>query len=332
MKLNKVVDTNYLLNKAVFALSKMKELDKLKVSLTYTIRNLVKDGDYDNFVLASDYKSSWRKIIYPEYKMQRKEKRDKDELNWEMIYQLYEEFKEEIVNECNVKILQSDRMEGDDVIASFVRKGNLKGYSNVIIASDRDLLQLLEYQYSPDYINVQVNEERMNKKIYLPFGAEDFLDEMRMKTNRSMFFMSQNDSNYIEYFDKHMAIRENIEVHGESKIFTKVIAGDRKDNVKSTHYKHNLEKGTSRGIGDKTAEKIYIKYKELYPEPINFKSKEFILRAKNLIAENRKIKEEETLETVKDNLILNTKLIMLDESFIPKDLRQGLNEKIDLII
>jgi len=328
---NVIIDGNYLLNKAVFALHKVKELDKLKVSLNYTVKNLMDSTAYTNFVFASDHGSSWRKTIFPEYKANRKENRD-ETLDWKFIYQMYEEFKEELDTNTGAKVLQHKGAEGDDVISQFVQRSNLKGYSNVIIASDRDLLQLVNYSYSPDYINVMVNEEYKNRKIYIPLGGEAFLDELRSKNSKNVFFMSKDNSHFIRYVDGEMATREILEVFSEEKLFLKIVAGDGKDNVSSTHYKHNLEKGTKRGIGEGTAKKIYKRYKEINPEPINFKSKEFITRSKNVIIENRKIQEETVVKEVQNSLILNTKLIMLDEAFIPKELKNDLNDKIDLII
>jgi 5'-3' exonuclease len=329
---NVIIDGNYLLNKSVFALHKVKELDKLKQSLHYTLKNLMSDTAYTNFVFASDYGSSWRKGVFPEYKANRKEKTDKDDINWKIVYEMYEEFKHELNTETPAHVLQEKGAEGDDVISQFVRRSNLKGYSNTIIASDRDLLQLVNYSYDPDFINIMVNEEFKNRKIYIPLGGEEFLDELRKRNNKNVFFMSSDNSHFIRYVDEQMAKREILEVFSEEKTFLKIVAGDGKDNVASTHYKHNLEKGTKRGIGEGTAAKIYARYKELHPEPINFKSKDFILRAKNAIIENRKIAEEEVAKQVQESLVLNTKLIMLDEAFIPKELRTDLNSKIDAII
>ena len=332
MKVNVIVDLSYLFHKAVYALFKARELDKLKISLHYTFKNLMSSTYYDNFIVACDHGSSWRKTIYPEYKAPRKEKRDKDELDWNTLYAMLTEFKEELNNDTIATILESKGAEGDDTIAQLVQRSNLKGYSNVIIASDRDFCQILHYSFDPSYINIMVNEEFKNKKIYVPVGGEAFLDKLRKQNNKNVFFMSADNSHFIRYVDEQMAKREIMEVVGEEKLFLKIVAGDGKDNVMSTHYKHNLEKGTKRGIGDGTAKKIYDSYKEYHPEPINFKSKEFILRAKNKIAENRKIQEEEVLNEVQKSLILNTKLIMLDQAFLPPALKEDLNTKIDLII
>lgn len=330
MKNNVLVDGNYILMKTVFNLNKMRELDKLKVSLTYQIKNIMDEVCYDNFILVSDSSNSWRKSIYPEYKANRKDK--DDTINWEMIFRLYDEFKDEITKDTAIKVIQSPRMEGDDVISQIVQKSNLKGYSNIIVASDRDFCQILNYSYSPDYINIMVNVEYKNSKIYLPLGGEEFLEKLRSKNTKNIFFMSKDNSHFIRYVDEQMAKREVIETFGEERLFNKIISGDGKDNVDSTYYKYNEEKGTKRGIGEKTAIKIYNRYKEIHPEPINFKTKEFIIRSKNFIAENKKIKEEEILKEVQQRIILNTKLIMLDESFIPKDYREELNNKIEEII
>jgi len=332
MKVNKIIDTSYIFYKLVHALNTGRNLDKLKVALSFSIKKLMEDSFYDNFILAFDSKNSWRRIIYPEYKAPRKESRDKDDLDWSVLFGMFDEWKKEIQEETSAIVIESDRMEGDDVISQIVQKSNLKGYSNIIVASDRDFCQILNYSFDPDYINIMINEEFKNKKIYIPIGGEAFLDKLRARNNKNVFFMSSDNSHLIRFIDEEMAKREIVEVLGEEKLFLKVVAGDRKDNVMSTHYKHNLEKGTKRGIGDGTAKKIYIRYKEINPEPINFKSKEFIIRVKNVIAENRKIKDVDVLKEVQNSIVLNTKLIMLDETFIPKELKDPLNDKIDLII
>lgn len=330
MKSNAILDTNYILNKYVFALSNVKELDKLNLAMTNCVKDLIASVPHDNFILATDSGSSWRKTIYPEYKANRKDKAP--DIDWKVIYQMYDEFKQTIVQQSSAKLLSIKSAEGDDLISQIVQKSNLKGYSNVIIASDRDLLQHVTYQYDPDFINVMVNEEFKNSKIYIPVGGEEFLDNLRKKNNKNVFFMGSDNSQFIRYVDEQMAKREVVESFSEEKLFVKIINGDGKDNVKSTHYKYNLEKGTKRGIGDGTALKIYERYKYLNSEPINFKSKDFIIRAKNVIAENRKIQSEEEMNDVQKNLIQNTKLIMLDPVFLPKELRAEIDSQIDQIL
>ena len=83
----------------------------------YTVKNLQDESYFTNFVFASDHGSSWRKTIFPEYKANRKEKRD-ETLDWKFIYQMYEEFKEELERDTSVKVLQQKGRVCDDLCRS----------------------------------------------------------------------------------------------------------------------------------------------------------------------------------------------------------------------
>lgn len=89
-------------------------------------------------VLAVDDRS-WRKIVYPVYKANRKKKED-DPIDWAELYGVMDEYISEL-RECTpFKIVKVQSAEADDVIGVLARHINKH---IVIISSDKDYKQLI---------------------------------------------------------------------------------------------------------------------------------------------------------------------------------------------
>lgn len=111
--------------------------------------------DFGELVLAIDGKNNWRRGYYPQYKANRKKKREEDSFDWEKAFQIMHEIKEEILENFPYKVIQVDECEADDIIGTLCENTHEFGnYEDVmIISADRDFLQLQKYpnvrQYSP---------------------------------------------------------------------------------------------------------------------------------------------------------------------------------------
>jgi 5'-3' exonuclease len=108
------------------------------------IFKLSKKFDATQVILCVDHKLNWRKKIYPDYKAQRKEAKEKDDIDWEEFYNEFDKFVEQCKNYFPFYVLQSKYMEADDIAAILTKK--FQGEKKVIITSDGDYVQLLRYK------------------------------------------------------------------------------------------------------------------------------------------------------------------------------------------
>ena len=107
--------------------------------------------DYGEIVLAYDSRAYWRKEIFPQYKSNRRKNREEDDKDWDSIFGVLNNIKEEIKEFLPYKVVEVYGAEAADVIATLC-----KHYQNekvMIVSGDKDFIQLQKYdnvkQYSP---------------------------------------------------------------------------------------------------------------------------------------------------------------------------------------
>ena len=197
MKVSLIIDGNFLLYKNVFILKNINRVKQdLKELLINDIKKLTTAFHFDNIYFVSDSKEgNWRKQIYKEYKGNR----SKDEnIDWEFVYKTYLEFKDEIKNKRNIKFLELGGLEGDDLIAHTVFENNKKGNSNVIVASDIDINQVLTFDLNKKYINIQWNYKFSDERVYLPENYQLIINELSNSSNDNIFELD-NSSDFVKY-------------------------------------------------------------------------------------------------------------------------------------
>lgn len=164
---------------------------------------------------------SWRKAVYPEYKMNRvaqrlKRKPSEIELD-EVFQQAANDFIEFIDKYTHVPAIKADNAEADDVIATFIL--DRPNEDHIIVSSDSDFHQLLAK-------NVKMFDAMQGKIITINGVFDD-----RMKPivdNKTKSQKSIGDPEYI--------------------LFKKCIRGDMTDNV-TTAYPMIREKNTKNKVG-----------------------------------------------------------------------------------
>ncbi len=121
MRVDLVIDGNYILSKLVFTLHKHNLLfGGLHKALEVAINNYRKWYPFTNVYLVSDSKEkSWRKDYTENYKGKRKKDLD---IDWNFVYATYDEFKQSIGSQMIV--LEAPKVEGDDWISYLVEKAN----------------------------------------------------------------------------------------------------------------------------------------------------------------------------------------------------------------
>lgn len=101
------------------------------------------------FVCFDSKGSNWRYKYLPTYKGQRKENREKHDIDWTSFFNLLESFHEELRDFFPIYSIKYEMLEADDMIAHLVRK-NLDN-NKIIVTSDGDYVQLLKYKNTKLY-------------------------------------------------------------------------------------------------------------------------------------------------------------------------------------
>ena len=106
---------------------------------------------YGELVICCDDKNFWRKDIFPYYKANRKKNRESDGKDWNSIFGVLNQIKEEIKEFLPYKVVETHGAEADDVIAILCK--HYQSEKIMIVSGDKDFIQLQKYdnvrQYSP---------------------------------------------------------------------------------------------------------------------------------------------------------------------------------------
>ena len=291
--MNLIFDTNYILHKNVHVLNGMGRLyTDLHLMMHNNINRFVSMNSWDNvFIVSDSKKKSWRQMeLDTDYKGTRVKNPD---IDWKWVYNEYNIFKDDISEKYEV--LQRDHIEGDDWIAGLILKSNTLGQSNLVISSDQDLLQLLKYSTDKDksFINIQIDDKLNKERLFMPKGWNIWLKHFSENRSGDVFNLD-NSFDDINFFNKIIAMFENVEVDKYESLFKKLIMGDKGDNVPCP-YKTLTKTGKERGIGKVGAEKIWKHYSENYEYFFDTTDKELskniteaILHVNNVeVSENR---------------------------------------------
>ena len=121
--------------------------------------------DYGEMVIACDSGKVWRRQAFPNYKAGRKANREKSEHNWELIFDILANVKNEIKQFLPYKVIELETAEADDIIAVLTRRVKDK---ILILSGDKDFIQLHNEgirQYNP-VLNKFVGKDE-NPSLYI---------------------------------------------------------------------------------------------------------------------------------------------------------------------
>jgi hypothetical protein len=120
----------------------------------------------NNIVLCADAGDPWRRDIYPNYKHARRKGRVDSATDWDNIFNMITEIKNEIAENFPYVMMYVEKAEADDIIATLVKHIN---EPIMIISGDKDFIQLQTKtnvkQYSP--IQKKFVGEDVDPKIFL---------------------------------------------------------------------------------------------------------------------------------------------------------------------
>jgi len=317
-----IIDGNFILNRSVFALSKNNLLfGALESSLHQSIDIYRKLYPFSKIYFVSDSKkNSWRKSIYKDYKSNRKKD---NSIEWEYVYQVYDQFKGNL--HCkNIKLLESDSVEGDDWISHITMHSNSKNRSTFIITNDYDIKQLIKFDMDPLYINFMSNEMFSNKKIFLPTNYKLFLSHLYDGKTNNIFDLNNNDDFY-EFMTSIIEKSDVVEIDRVESIFIKIVSGDRSDNISSVWEIESM--GKTRGIAQKGAHNIYLEYVKNFGDPL-LEDPDLSENIADIICEKKKLSKS-LIPKIKSNIDLNRKLIILDSKYLPDFISKKIKENFD---
>ncbi len=150
--LNQVMISN-LMAQSRGDLSELPSKDAVRHSILNTIRafNVKFREEYGEMILCADAADPWRRDIFPNYKHQRRKGRVESKIDWDGLFKIMSEIREEFTTKLPYKVLHVDKTEADDIIATLVAKQTEDLY--LIISGDKDFIQLQHYgnvyQFSP---------------------------------------------------------------------------------------------------------------------------------------------------------------------------------------
>ena len=106
-------------------------------------------SEYGEMVLCYDAKNYWRREIFPFYKKNRKQEREASKINWDEVFSVLNKIRDELKTNFPYQVIQIDRAEADDIIASIVNDNSLKDSPEpmLILSADKDFIQLHKHSF-----------------------------------------------------------------------------------------------------------------------------------------------------------------------------------------
>jgi len=113
------------------------------------------EKEFGELIIACDATSNGRKQYFPYYKANRKKSRDDSSLDWNEIFRILNQVRDELTEYFPYPTIRVETAEADDVIATLVHEHGreLGGEPILILSGDKDFQQLQKYanvqQYDP---------------------------------------------------------------------------------------------------------------------------------------------------------------------------------------
>ena len=183
---------------------------------------------YGKMVLCSDAGDPWRRDIFPHYKYSRKKGREESTFDWDNIFNIITNIKNEIKENFPYVVMYNEKCEADDIIATLV-KYYYQDEPIMIVSGDKDFIQLQQYKNVQQYAPIQkqmVGEDIAPKQFLLEQilkgdrsdGVPNILSEddvfvtgekQKPMTKKRIEEFS-NKSNHTDYIGKNWSRNENL--------------------------------------------------------------------------------------------------------------------------
>lgn len=110
--------------------------------------------EFGEMVIAMDHTNVWRKKSFPYYKANRKKQRKESKHDWNAIFTMMNDVREEVEEYSPYRCVRIEGCEADDVIATIIEAKNNPS-PTVIVSPDKDFVQLQKYPNVKQFSNIQ---------------------------------------------------------------------------------------------------------------------------------------------------------------------------------
>jgi len=343
-----LIDGNYFIFSRLFVMPKPKKDDDIllsddkqraqfmrKLSVDFASEMRKFKGFVDDVVIAVDAKS-WRKDLYPEaeYKGTRKQKSNVD---WDAVYSIYEEF-QKTMQKHGVTVHQINGAEADDILFGWSTMLNDRGKSCIVWSGDRDLIQLVNHSMANDAHTVWYYNTKKVLYAYPGFTKDMETSATQKMDNDDMLFnmggqhMLRDDyqNRVLDWIKNNKVTVE--EVDCDRFILTKMLEGDKSDNIQSVvTWQKEMKSGKLRtySITNKMANKIYDQFtKEHVDFTIDYL---FSNSHKDALSDIiYRVVGHSNVSLIKANLTRNISLMLLHTRTIPNAIQKAIYEAIEV--
>lgn len=211
------------------------EIEAFIGKMAQDLASIVRTFNPDRLVIATDSKHSWRKDVYPEYKSNREENKDKEK-NWDNIYAALNSFQAHLKSKGLI-FIECPHAEADDLMAEVKEiVFNEPAFANcnlTIVSTDADIRQLIDFKKETEQYCVVFKEiaDRTTKKKSL-FCNQEMYDWYTKKDEMGIFNMTmhQDKDRLYNFLSQNKVIQLEV-TDPDSILLTKVFCGDDGDSV-----------------------------------------------------------------------------------------------------
>lgn len=348
MKLGKhtlIIDGNYFVHSRLFVLPRPKKeqllgdrdgqeqfMRKLCIDFASEVRKMT--PFVDQIVVAVDSKS-WRKDLFPtaEYKGTRVAD---SSVNWENVFNVYTEF-QDILAAQGVIIHKVPGAEADDILFGWSTQLNNEGKNCIVWTGDRDLIQLVNYNEATDaYTLWYYNSKRrllafegFENLINKPNEVEISNDDLLFNMGSADVLNNQLKGDFISWIAKNGVEIE--EINCDDFIFSKILQGDKSDNIQSVvSWTKRTSTGSIRNysITEKQAIQILEKYREIEG---NFHIDHFFSeeQVKTIVDMIHEVVGKSTIDEIRLRFNQNLDLMLLHYNTIPNGILKAIYNEIE---
>lgn len=207
---------------------------KIATDMSYVLRLFCPD----RVIVATDCRKPWRHELYNEIPGEAyKGTRTKDATkNWDKIFRALDDYKS-ILKSKDFVVTEIDHAEADDIAAMWKERVMSQGESVILVSSDRDWLQLTEFNNENNTFCICYNPIANNKgrrKLFVPEGFNEWLNTDDQKIN--IFFDNYDPTKQNLKTITTKDIKLDIdEINPNVIVLEKIMCGDDGDNVPSIY-------------------------------------------------------------------------------------------------
>lgn len=269
MKYTLIIDGHNFLFRSLYVLPQKKGAKLLSdeesrklftAKLSQNINTVLRDMEplVDRCVIAMDSRS-WRNDIDSDVDYKGTRRQD-ETIDWDGFKECSDKFIAETAK-YNIVVSKTGSAEADDLIFIWATALNAKNYPVIIYTSDKDMLQLVTANASGCDILLWSD---VTKKLYVPSNFSDIVKNDGESFMESFMKGAATVDIYDRFANLEQCVRkrklEKVEVDRDRYIYTKILVGDKSDNISSVYsYEKN---GRTFNVTEAKAAKILEKYTE----------------------------------------------------------------------